>query len=84
MDNFVRAGPLLKSHSMLFKWFEEKEYDNVVAQFWIEHDRLRNMFANIINLEVLKEGAMFHCEQDTEKERDYRMEYQSYEGCLHA
>ena len=40
MDDYVHAGPLMRSDSMLQKWSEENEKEVKLAHFWRENELL--------------------------------------------
>jgi hypothetical protein len=82
MDDYVRAGPLLRSDSMLQKWSEENEKEVKLAHFWTEHERLQRVLTNIINRHVVRDEGMFYCGAESQEERDMRMKHQH--GDIHA
>ena len=83
MDDYVRAGPLLRSHSMLQKWSKENEEEVKLAHFWTEHDHLQRVLMNIINRAVARDEGMFYYEAEGNEERDLRIRHQNADGCYH-
>ena len=69
MDDYMRAGPLLRHDSMLEQWSEEKEKKVKLAHVWTEHESLQRVPTNIINRHVVRDEGMFYCDTESEEER---------------
>ena len=81
MDDYVRAGPTLTIHSMLYKWSGENGKEIKLAHFWTEHKCLQMMLANIINCCVAWDEGMFYCKTKNQEEQHMRIMHQNADGC---